>query len=98
MNHSKYVIILLLAMALGCTATLYGRPHIIFILADDLVSKIYGPAVHTKLRQKVKEVKQSAYRPITGLYPPRKEFWYPFPLESSPGFSMKNFNPRPLDF
>jgi len=56
-------------MTLCCTATLHDRPHIIFILADDLVSTIYGPAVHTKLRQKVKEVKQSAYRPITGLYP-----------------------------
>jgi len=40
MDHSKYVITLLLAMTLCCTATIYDRPHIIFILADDLVSKI----------------------------------------------------------
>jgi hypothetical protein len=40
MAKRKYVITLLLAMTLCCTATLYNRPHIIFILADDLVSTL----------------------------------------------------------
>ena len=41
MDQRKYVITLLLAMTLCCTATIYDRPHIIFILADDLVSVLY---------------------------------------------------------
>jgi hypothetical protein len=40
MAKRKYVIVLLLAATLCCTATLYSRPHIIFILADDLVSAL----------------------------------------------------------
>jgi hypothetical protein len=38
MAKRKYVIVLLLALTICCTATIYDRPHIIFILADDLVS------------------------------------------------------------
>jgi hypothetical protein len=32
------VFLLLLLLATACTAAIYGRPHIILILADDLVS------------------------------------------------------------
>jgi hypothetical protein len=34
------LILLLLLLAKACTAAIYGRPHIILILADDLVSTL----------------------------------------------------------